>query len=85
MGGNHHSAFYSMLLQFTQTEDLSFFHCLDILSLNNKKQNKEDINKGYRNLIDWAVIVCLSKKINTTLGYNQLGQNTRTIKIHKEQ
>ena len=85
MGGNDHSTFYSMLLQFTQAEDLSFFHCLDILSLNNKKQNKEDINKGYRNLIDRAVIVCLSKKINTALGYNQLGQNTRTIKIHKEQ
>ena len=85
MGGNHHSTFYSMLLQFIQAENLSLFHCLDILSPNNKKQNKEDINKGYRNLIDRAVLVCLSKKINTTLGYNQLGQITRTIKIHKEQ
>ncbi len=85
MGGNRHSTFYSMLLQFIQAEDLSLFHSLDILSLNNKKQNKEVINKGYRNLIDRAVIVCFSKKINTTLGYNQLGQNTRTIKIHKEQ
>ncbi len=52
MGGNDHSTFYYMLLQFTQAEDLSFFNSLDILSLNNKKQNKEDINKGDRKLID---------------------------------
>ena len=72
MGRNHHSALDSVLLQFDQAEDLSLFDSLDIFSLNNKKEDKEDINKRDEDPIDRALIVSLSKKINITLRYDKL-------------